>query len=104
MARNKTHPKETATPILWQQPQLPQAHYGGYLLGLIFFGLSVFGLVRYPHWIWAAPILVSALALIANTRIRYSYRQIEALLLAVAVLACLIGAGLLTGLALNVAR
>lgn len=104
MAKNENRPDQTATPVLWQQPQLPQAHYGGYLLGLIFFGLSIFELVRYPHWIWAAPILVSALALVANTRIRYSYRQVEALLLAVAVLVCLIGAGLLAGLALNVAR
>ena len=104
MTKNEQHADETATPILWQQPQLPQAHYGGYLLGAIFLGLSVFGLVRHPHWIWVAPILVSALALTANTRIRYSYRQTEALLLAVAVLVCLVGAGLLAGLSLNIAR
>jgi hypothetical protein len=104
VARNKKQPDETQTPVLWQQPQMRQAHYGGYLLGVIFFGLSIFGLVRYPHWIWVTPILVSTLALVANIRIRYSYRHIEALLLAVAVLVCLLGAGLLTGLALNVAR
>lgn len=104
VTKTKKYSDKPVTPVLWQQPQLSSAHYGGYLLGLIFFGLAVFGLVRHPHWIWFAPILVSTLALLANTRIRCCHRHVEALLLAITVLVCLISAGLLAGLALNIAR
>ncbi|MDX8054824.1 hypothetical protein SK571_36105 [Lentzea sp. BCCO 10_0798] len=77
------------------------ACFGAWLLGLLFLGLGVVGLIRWPHWVWAAPIACAVLALAATYRLRHLGGTI---LLGVLTLVLLAGAGALTHVAVGVAR
>ncbi|SMD24762.1 hypothetical protein SAMN05660733_07843 [Lentzea albidocapillata] len=77
------------------------ASFGAWLLGLLFLGLSVVGLMRWPHWVWMAPIICAVLALAATYRLRLLGGPI---LLGVLTLVLLAGAAALTHVAVGVAR
>jgi len=91
-------------PLLWHDSILRNAYVGGWILGLLFGGLSVVGVIRYPHWIWVAPIACAVLALVANQRIRGTTERVAIIVLGVLTLALLVGAGVLAGTAIRVAR
>jgi hypothetical protein len=95
---------DAEVPVLLHDAILRNAHVGALILGLVLGGLSVFGLIRWPHGVWAAPIACAALALGANQRLRHATGRVEVILLGVLTLALLIGAGLLAKVAVGVAR
>ncbi|RSM67747.1 hypothetical protein DMH04_48355 [Kibdelosporangium aridum] len=79
-------------------------YIGAWILGVVFGGLSVLGLIRYPHWIWAAPIATAIIAITVNLRMRRTESRGTAILLGVATLVCVVGAGLLASLAIRIAH
>jgi hypothetical protein len=91
-------------PVLWHDSILRNAYISALMLGLVLGGLSVFGLIRYPHWIWVAPIASAVLALAANQRIRNTTGRRDVIVLGLLTLVLLVGAGLLAGLAIRIAR
>ncbi|MEV6712419.1 hypothetical protein AB0M48_10285 [Lentzea sp. NPDC051208] len=86
---------------LWRDSIARNAWFGGWLLGLLFLGLAVVGLIRWPHWVWAPPIACALLALAAVYRLRHLGGTIRLGLLTLVLLA---GAGALTHVAVDVAR
>lgn len=97
-------PNRDRVPISWHDSILRNGYFSALLLGSVLGLLSVLGLVRYPHWIWAAPITTAIVAIAVNQRLKTTESRNAAVLLGVATLVCLIGAGLLAGLAIRVAR
>jgi hypothetical protein len=91
-------------PLLWHDAILRNAYVGALILGLVFGGLSVFGLIRWPHVVWAAPIVCAVLALGANQRLRHATGRGEVVLLGLLTLVLLIGAGLLAKVAAGIAH
>ena len=89
---------------LTQDSILRNAYVGAWLLGLAFLALSVMGVIRWPHLVWAAPISCAVLGLAANYRIRHAGSRGETILLGVLTLAFLVGAGALAKVALDIAR
>lgn len=86
---------------LWQDSIARNACFAAWLLGLLFLGLSVVGLGRWPHWVWAAPIACAVLALATTYRLRHRGGPV---LLGALTLVLLAGAGALTHVAVGVAR
>ncbi|MCP2248834.1 hypothetical protein [Lentzea aerocolonigenes] len=76
---------------------------GAWLLGLALVALSVAGVVRWPHPVWAAPIACAVLGFHANHRTRRTGRRGAAVLLGVLTLVLLVGAGALAEVAFGVA-
>ncbi len=83
---------------------LRKAYFGVWLLSLVFAGFAIWGVVRYPHWSWAVPIITAAVALAANHRLRNANHRGEAVLFAVATLVSVVGSGVMLGVALRLAR
>jgi MFS superfamily sulfate permease-like transporter len=83
---------------------LRKAWAGTWLLGLVLIALAAWGLARFPHWIWAAPIAAAVLALAANHRLRNADRRGEVVLLGVTTLLFVVISGVLLGVALPLAR
>ncbi|MFC0108895.1 hypothetical protein [Kibdelosporangium aridum] len=95
---------ETRVPLIWHDPILRNGYIGAWILGVVFGALSVLGLIRYPHWIWAAPLATAIVAITVNLRMRRIESRGPAILLGVATLVCVVGAGLLAGLAIRIAH
>lgn len=89
---------------LTQDSILRNAYVGAWLLGLAFLALSVVGLIRWPHPVWAAPISCALLGLAANYGITRAGSRGRTILLGVLTLALLVGAGALAKVAVDVAR
>ncbi|MET9231901.1 hypothetical protein [Lentzea sp. NPDC003310] len=77
------------------------ASFGAWLLGLLLLGLSVVGLIRWPHWVWTAPIACALLALGVTYRLRHNGGP---LVLGGIALALLVGAGALAQIATSVSH
>ena len=89
---------------LWQDSILRNAYVGAWLLGLAFLLFPVIGVIRWPHWIWAAPISCAVLGLVANQRIRHASGRGETVVLGLLTLVFLVGAGALAKVAIGIAR
>jgi hypothetical protein len=96
--------RQGGAPLFDADAILRKAYFGVWLLSLLFAALAVWGLVRYPHWIWVTPIGAAACALAANHRLRSARGRGETVLLGVGTLVFVVGAGLLLGLALRLSR
>jgi hypothetical protein len=96
--------RQGGAPLFDADAILRKAYFGVWLLSLLFAALAVWGLVRYPHWIWVTPIGAAACALAANHRLRGARGRGETVLLGVGTLVFVVGAGLLLGLALRLSR
>ncbi|WP_326944566.1 hypothetical protein OG439_32825 [Amycolatopsis sp. NBC_01307] len=48
--------RQGGAPLFDADAIMRKAYFGVWLLSLLFAALAVWGLVRYPHWIWAASI------------------------------------------------
>jgi hypothetical protein len=84
-------------------PTLRSAYVGAWLLGLALVALSVVGVIRWPHPVWAAPIACAVLGLLANHRTQRTGRRGAGVLLGVLTLVLLVGAGALAEVAFGVA-
>jgi integral membrane sensor domain MASE1 len=104
VAANGRPDRPEQVPVLGHDSILRNAYVGAWILGVVLGGLSMFGVIRYPHWVWMAPIACAVLALVANQRIRSATGRAEVLVLGVLTLALLIGAGVLARTAIQVAR
>ncbi|KAA9163639.1 hypothetical protein FPZ12_009040 [Amycolatopsis acidicola] len=51
-------------------PIFQTGYSAAWILGLAVLVLSVFGLIRFPHWIWSTPIVAALLGLGVNFRRR----------------------------------
>lgn len=89
---------------LTQDSILRNAYAGAWPLGLAFLALSVLGVIRWPHPMWAAPICCALLGLTANYQVTRAGSRRRAILLGVLTLALLVGAGALAKMALDIAR
>lgn len=104
MGKDKPNDSSTTPPPLPADGILFNAYLGAWVLGLTLGGLSVFGLFRWRHWTWAAPITCAVLALGANQRLRHAETRAETALLGTLALSLLVAAGLLAVTAARVAR
>ncbi|GLY54625.1 hypothetical protein [Lentzea sp. NBRC 102530] len=82
-----------------QEQVLRTAGFAAWLLGLLFLGLSVVGAIRWPHWVWTAPIACALLSLATTYRMRHTTSLRRPLALATLTLALLVAAGALANLA-----
>jgi hypothetical protein len=92
------------SPLFDADAILRKAYFGVWLLSLVFAGFAIWGVIRYPHWSWALPIVAAAVALAANHRLRIANRRGETVLLAVATLVFVVVSGAMLGVALRLAR
>ena len=82
-----------------QQQVLRTAGFAAWLLGLLFLGLSVVGAIRWPHWVWTAPIACAVLSLATTYRMRHTAGLRRPIALATLTLVLLLAAGALANLA-----
>ncbi|MFI5608574.1 hypothetical protein [Amycolatopsis sp. NPDC051903] len=83
---------------------LRKAYFGAMLLCALFAALAVWGVVRYPHWLWAAPIVTAVVAAWTNQRVRSVSRRAAAVWFGLATLVLIIGSGVLLGVSLRLAK
>lgn len=83
---------------------LRKAYFGVWLLSLVFAGLAIWGVVRYPHWSWAIPNAAAVAALAANHRLRTANRRGETVLLSAATVLFVVVSGAMLDVALRLAR
>ncbi|MGI5501591.1 hypothetical protein [Lentzea sp. CA-135723] len=85
-----------------QQQVLRTAGFAAWLLGLLFLGLSVVGAIRWPHWVWTAPIACALLSLATTYRMRHTTGLRRPITLAALTLVLLLAAGVLANLAAGI--
>ena len=84
---------DNPVPLSWQDSIVKSGSISAILLALVFLGVAGLGLVRYPHWLWALPIVPVAAALIVNQRMRRATRYGQVAITGAVTLALLVAGG-----------
>ncbi|WIY05517.1 hypothetical protein QRX60_17310 [Amycolatopsis mongoliensis] len=93
-----------SSPLFDADAVLRKAYFGVWLISLVFAGLAIWGVVRYPHWSWVVPIVAAVAALAANHRLRNANRRGETVVLGAATLVFVVVSGVMLGVTLRLAR